>query len=123
MQFFLSKFPSLSVKDRGPSPRREGEQGQTVPDGVWQRVVAGVGAEAVDVDQQLIRLVELLQGQVELFDDRGPVVTRKLFVCLTNDIVDDVVWALDGDLDPAAGGDGGPGREDGVVDERVVLPR
>ena len=119
----MSKFLFLSVKDRGPSPRREGEQGQTVPDGVWQRVVAGVGAEAVDVDQQLIRLVELLQGQVELFDDRGPVVTRKLFVCLTNDIVDDVVWAFDGDLDPAAGGDGGPGREDSVVDERVVLPR
>ena len=46
------------------------------------------------MDEEFIRLVELLQGKVELLDDRGSVVTRKLLVRLTNNIEDDIVRTL-----------------------------
>ena len=50
------------------------------------------------MDEQLVCLVELLQRQIELLDDGGAVMTSKGFVCLTNDVVHNVVRTFDGHL-------------------------
>ena len=46
------------------------------------------------MDEQLVRLVQLLQRHVELLDDRGPVVAGELLVGLADQVVDDVVRSL-----------------------------
>jgi len=46
------------------------------------------------VNQEFIRLVQLLQGQVELLYHRGSVVTRELLIGLTDNVVNNIVGTL-----------------------------
>ncbi len=57
-----------------------------------------MGSKGVEVNQQLVRLVELLQREVELLDHRGAIVADKGLVRLADDIVHNVVGALDRNL-------------------------
>jgi len=52
----------------------------------------------VEVDEELVRLAQLLQRQVELLDDGGAVVAGKGFIRLTDDVVHNVVGTFDGNL-------------------------
>ena len=46
------------------------------------------------MNQEFIRLVQLLQGQVELLYHRGSVVTRELLIGLTDNVVNNIVGTL-----------------------------
>ena len=102
------------------------EQGDAVPDRVRDDVVVGVGSEREEVDQEDVCLLQVLEGVVELLDHGRPEDAGELLVLLADDVVEDLVGALEGDLHPAlvglgAGGQG-PNRGHVVVDEGLMLP-
>ena len=114
------------VGDRGGAAGLDDEQGDPVPDGVGDDVVVGVGGEGVEVDEEDICLLEMLQGVVELLHHGRPEDAGELLVLLADDVVEDLVRALQRDLHAALAGLGAggqrPHRGHVVVDEGLVLP-
>ena len=107
--------------------RLDDEHGQTNPERIRNVVVGRVGGEGVEMDQEDVCLLKMLDGVVELLDNRSSVNAGKLFLLLTNDIVQDLIWTLQSDLYPTfvvvreAGRR--PQRQYGVVNESLMFPR
>ena len=103
------------------------EQGDAIPDRVRDDVVVGVGSERVEVDQQDVCLLQVLEGVVELLDHGRPEDAGELLVLLTDDVIEDLVWALEGDLHTTLVGLGAGGqRPHGghvVMYKGLMLPR
>ena len=114
------------VGDWGGAAGLDDEQGDAVPDRVGDDVVVGVGSEGVKVDQEDVSLLQVLEGVVELLDHGRPEDAGELFVLLTDDVIKDLIRALESDLHPALVGLGARGqRPHGghvVVDEGLMLP-
>lgn len=114
------------VGDGSRTAGLDDEQGDAVPDRVRDDVVVGVGSERVEVDQEDVCLLQVLEGVVELLDHGRPEDAGELLVLLADDVVEDLVRALEGDLHPALVGLGAggqrPHRRHVVVDEGLMLP-
>ena len=78
------------------------------------------------MNQEDVSLLQMLDGVVELLDDRRPVNAGELLLLLTDDVVQDLVRTLQGDFNPAfvVLGQVGwrPQRQNRVVDEGLMFP-
>ena len=85
----------LGVEDWSSRAACSCEQGNPVLDWVGDYVVSLVGCEGVQVDEQLVSLGKMLQHEVKLLDNCHPMVARKLFVTLADEVIENVIGTLD----------------------------
>ena len=70
------------------------EQGNPVLDWVGDCVMRRVGCERVQVHKQLVSLGKMLEHEVKLLDNRHSMMAGKLFVPLADEVVENVIRAL-----------------------------
>ena len=114
------------VGDRHGAASLDDKQRDAVPDRIRDDVVVSVGRKGVKVDQEEVSLLQVLQGVVELLDHSRPEDAGELLVLLADDVIEDLIWALKGDLHTTLVGlrAGGQRPHGGhvVMDEGLMLP-